>query len=184
MAVQADSKAVIGGGFNSFNNTNINYIARLNGDTSLTTNLQFMSSQLFFGMNLSGVVSNTYFFEFEKHEAIGEHPTMAKLTYDPFPDAKMEDVVRREIIGRKLVLYVKLESDDFLSATQIRPGNALDYQGHKFAVESSVINSKPNPDGATVGAIVDVVGSEFLTEIEPMKVLAKLREIWAASNPK
>src|ERR1035441_10425091 len=85
-----------------------------------------------------------YFFEFEKHEAIGEHPTMAKLTYDPFPDAKTEDVVRREIIGRKLVLYVKLESDDFLSATQIHPGKALDYQGHKFAVESSVINSKPD----------------------------------------
>lgn len=64
VVAQSDGKAVIGGSFTQFNGTNINYIARLNGDNSSTTNLQFMSSQLFFGMNLSGVVSNTYRIEY------------------------------------------------------------------------------------------------------------------------
>ena len=64
VAGQPDGKTLIGGQFTQFNGTNINYIARLNGDNSSTTNLQFMSSQLYFGMNLSGVVSNTYRLEY------------------------------------------------------------------------------------------------------------------------
>ena len=64
MVPQSDGKTLFGGQFTQFNGTNINYIARLNGDTSSTTNLQFMSPQLYFGMNLSGVVSNSYRIEY------------------------------------------------------------------------------------------------------------------------
>lgn len=74
------------------------------------------------------------------------------------------------------MLYAKLKFDDLRSAMEMRPGKALDYQGHKFAVESSEIEFISN------GAIADIVGSEFLTAIEPIKVLAKLRETLAASN--
>jgi uncharacterized delta-60 repeat protein len=63
VASQPDGKTVIGGGFNQFNGTNINYIARLNGDTSSTT-LNLLSPQIYFGMNLSGVVSNSYRIEY------------------------------------------------------------------------------------------------------------------------
>ena len=31
------------------------------------------------------------YFEFTKQMILGEHPTMAKLNYDPFPEAKMDD---------------------------------------------------------------------------------------------
>jgi uncharacterized delta-60 repeat protein len=64
VAMQSDGKTLIGGEFMRFNGTNINGIARLNGDTFPTTNLQFMASHLYFGMNLSGVVSNVYRIEY------------------------------------------------------------------------------------------------------------------------
>lgn len=63
MASQPDGKTLIGGQFTQFNSTNINYIARLNSDFSSTT-LNLLSPQIYFGMNLSGVVSNTYRIEY------------------------------------------------------------------------------------------------------------------------
>jgi hypothetical protein len=60
VASQPNGETIIGGNFPSFNGTNIKGIARLYGDTSPTTNLQFMSAKLYFGMNLNGTVSNTY----------------------------------------------------------------------------------------------------------------------------
>ena len=60
VASQPDGKTIIGGEFTKFNGTNISGIARLHGDTSPTTNLQFMASHLYFGTYLSGTVSNTY----------------------------------------------------------------------------------------------------------------------------
>jgi uncharacterized delta-60 repeat protein len=59
VASQPDGKTLIAGNFTSFNGTNINRIARLNSDTSSTT-LNLLSPQLYFGMNVSGVVRNTY----------------------------------------------------------------------------------------------------------------------------
>jgi hypothetical protein len=125
-----------------------------------------------------------YFFEFKKYEIVGDHPTWPKLTYDPFPDANMEDVVRREIIGRQLIFRAKLKVTDPGMAMNIRPGKALDYQGHRFAIEESTIDFEGRPDDASDGAIVDVVGSEFLTPIEPLENIRRLRETLAASNPK
>jgi len=125
-----------------------------------------------------------YFYEFKKYEVVGHHPTMANLNYDPFPEANMGDVVRREIIGRQSILHAKLKCDDGVQAMQIRPGYAVEYQGHKFAVESSEIDFESDSQSCTAGARIDVVASEFLTEIEPMKVLARLREMWSTSNSK
>ena len=59
LTCQPDGKTLIAGNFTSFNGTNINGIARLNSDTSATT-LNLLSPQIYFGMNLSGVVSNIY----------------------------------------------------------------------------------------------------------------------------
>jgi hypothetical protein len=125
-----------------------------------------------------------YFFEFKKCELVGHHPMWPKLTYDPFPDAGMDDVVRREIIGRELIFRAKLKIADIVKATEIRPGKALNYGPHKFAVIESTINFEPRPNNSSEGAIVDVVGSEFLTPIEPLENMRRLREMLAASNPK
>jgi hypothetical protein len=117
-----------------------------------------------------------YFFDFKKYEIMGDHPTWAKLTYDPYPDASMEDVVRTEIISRELVLTAKLKVEDVESRMGIRPGIALEYQGNKFAIKESHF-SLGSP-------IVEVEGSCFLTSCEPTEALARLREMLAASNPK
>ena len=115
-----------------------------------------------------------YFFEVKKYMVVGEHPTWPRLTYDPFPDADMEDVVRREIIGRQIIFRAKMEISDSLVAMEIRPGKALNYGEHKFAVEESTID----------GAIVDVVGSEFVSLTEPTEIIGRWRGMLAASNPK
>jgi uncharacterized delta-60 repeat protein len=62
-ASQPDGKTLIGGSFSNFNGTNIHGIARLNSDTSSTT-LNLLNAQIYFGMNLSGAVSNTYRIEY------------------------------------------------------------------------------------------------------------------------
>jgi len=115
-----------------------------------------------------------YFFDFKKNQIMGDHPTWAKLTYDPFPNASMEDVVRTEIISTELILTAKLEVKD--SAIDIHPGTSIPYQGHEFSVkESSFTFGSP---------IVEVEASYFLTPCEPAEALAKLRAMLAASNPK
>jgi hypothetical protein len=124
-----------------------------------------------------------YFFEFKKYMVVGEHPTWPRLTYDPFPNAGMEDVVRREIIGRQIIFRAKMEISDPVVAMEIRPGKALNYGEHKFAVEESTIDFEPRPNNSSNGAIVDVVGSEFLTLTEPTEIIGRWRGMLAASNP-
>jgi len=60
MTAQPDGKILIGGSFSSFNGTNINNIARLIGEGASQTSPSLLNPQLYFGMNLSGTVSNTY----------------------------------------------------------------------------------------------------------------------------
>jgi hypothetical protein len=57
---QPDGKTIIGGLFNFFNGTNINNIARLNGDGSLGASPQLLSANLYFGAYLYGTATNTY----------------------------------------------------------------------------------------------------------------------------
>ncbi len=60
VAAQQDGKVIIGGNFYRFNGTSINSIARLNGDGSTSTNLQFLEANQYFGTFLQGTISNTY----------------------------------------------------------------------------------------------------------------------------
>ncbi|HSY17192.1 MAG TPA: hypothetical protein VK815_02620 [Candidatus Acidoferrales bacterium] len=60
LLLQSDGKLLAGGGFNGINGTNINNIARLNVDNPVSTTLNLLHPQTYFGMNLSGVVSNVY----------------------------------------------------------------------------------------------------------------------------
>jgi uncharacterized delta-60 repeat protein len=60
LALQPDGGVLIGGSFAQINSTNINRIARLNGDAAPATNLQFLASSQYFGMYLQGTVSNIY----------------------------------------------------------------------------------------------------------------------------
>lgn len=64
IAVQPDGKSLIAGNFTSYNGTNINRIARLNGDAAPSTNMQFLASGQYFGMYLQGTVSNIYRIEY------------------------------------------------------------------------------------------------------------------------
>jgi len=60
IASQPDGRTLIGGFFNNFDGTNINYIARLNGDGSLGATPQLLSANLYFGAYLYGTPTNTY----------------------------------------------------------------------------------------------------------------------------
>jgi uncharacterized delta-60 repeat protein len=63
MAGQPNGDTLIAGDFTSFNGTNVNGIARLNGDGPIPTAPILLNPQLYFGMNLSGTVSNRYLIE-------------------------------------------------------------------------------------------------------------------------
>ena len=58
--VQPDGKFLIGGSFTAYDGTNVNSIARLNGDNPPSTNLQFLAANPYFGTYVQGTVSNTY----------------------------------------------------------------------------------------------------------------------------
>jgi len=117
-----------------------------------------------------------HFFEFKKRDIVSPHPTMANLTYDPYPDAEMDDVVRREIIGWELILHAKLKGN----VLDVRPDLVIEHDGHKFTVLESEweINSDLNE------SIAEIVGGEFITLDQPVDVLARLRRMLAADNPK
>jgi hypothetical protein len=112
-----------------------------------------------------------FYYEFKKSDFVNFNPTMANLNYDPFPDKDLDDIVRREILCREVVLRAKLKGEDVIS---YRPSVAVVIDGHKFAITSAEINCADETS--------DIEGSEFLGECEPLKTLARLREIYAASN--
>jgi uncharacterized delta-60 repeat protein len=60
LVVQPDGGVLVGGYFSSIDGTNINNIARLNGTSENALNVQLLGFNLYAGMFLSGVVSNTY----------------------------------------------------------------------------------------------------------------------------
>lgn len=122
-------------------------------------NIEFLSAK---------VEEHPQYYDFTKNELLGDCPGMVKLNYDPFPDKQLTDVVRREIIARKLVLQAKLKGDVF----DIRPGVAVPYEGRSFAVISSNIKFGDST--------ADIEAEVFLTPPEPMKSLAALRESLAA----
>ena len=112
------------------------------------------------------------YFEFTKNDIVGRHPTMANLGYDPYPEAKNNDIVRREIIGRELVLRAMLKGP----AGSLRLGIAFEHNGHKFALRK--VEEHLDVEGGD--STFEVEGTEPLRPIEPMKDLAKLRELLAS----
>lgn len=111
-----------------------------------------------------------HYFEFTKNDFMGDCPGMAKLDHDPFPDKKSNEVVRTEIVARKLVLHAKVKGD----VLGMRPGMAISFEGHDFAVTSSEIKIDTEGDNS----IAEVEGEVFLSHPEPMKVLAQLRRAY------
>ena len=118
-----------------------------------------------------------FFFDFKKCDFVVHATTMANTNYDPFPDNDMEDFVRREIVCTELVLTAKLNSKD---ALPIRPGMAIEYEGHHFVVKK--VSEPVRGETSEESTVIEVEGSCFLTPCEPMKVLAQLRETYARSN--
>ena len=109
------------------------------------------------------------FHEFTKADFIGDYPGMAELDYDPFPEKKPNDVVRREIIAQKLVLHAKLKGD----VLGILPGFTLNIDGYDFAVSSAKIAYNTQGNGE---ATSEVEGEHFFTPPEPLKLLMRLRK--------
>ncbi len=110
------------------------------------------------------------YFDFTKNDFMGECLGMAKLDHDPFPDKKPYEVVRTEIVARKLVLHAKVKGD----VLEMRPGMSLSFEGRDFAVTSSEIQIDTEGDDS----IAEVEGEVFLSPPEPMKVLAQLRRAY------
>jgi hypothetical protein len=115
------------------------------------------------------------FFDFKKRDFTKPFPQMADLNYDPFPDAKDDDIVRTEIIARDFVLRAKLKG----SADALNMGMALEYDGNKY--DLTEIEEKFPGNGEY---IFDVTGVAKIAGEEPMTVLARLRSAMAASNKK
>ena len=109
-----------------------------------------------------------HYFDFRKQDFTGPHPTMANLDYDPFPEKGANDVVRTEIVARKLVLHATLKGD----VLGIRHGVNISVDGHDFAVTGV----KMKIDTAVESnSTADVEGEVFLAAPDPLSVLAQLR---------
>ena len=120
-----------------------------------------------------------HYFSFTKAQIVGipgmlPHPQYPELKYDPFPNAQPEDVVRTEIIGRKIILTAQLKGP---SDSQLM-GRAIQYQGHKFAVKS-VVEHFGDPEDM----LFDVEAEAFTVLHEPPEVLKQILRMLAAENP-
>lgn len=60
LALAPNESVLVGGDFTLFNGLHVRDIVRLNGDGTTSTNLQLLTPKFYFGMNISGVISNTY----------------------------------------------------------------------------------------------------------------------------
>jgi hypothetical protein len=109
------------------------------------------------------------FHEFTKADFIGDYPGITPLDYDPFPEKKPNDVVRREIIAQKLVLRAKLKGD----VLGIRPGFSVRIDNYDFAVSVANIAINTNNDGESTS---EIEGEHFLTPPDPIKLLMQLRK--------
>lgn len=115
------------------------------------------------------------FFDFQKRHFTSQFPKMADLNYDPFPDAKDDEIVRTEIIARDFVLRAKLKG----SADALNMGMALEYDGNKYDLTEIEEEFPGNGE-----YIFNVTGVAKAAGEEPLTVLARLRSAMAASNKK
>ena len=116
------------------------------------------------------------YFDFKKCDFVTHAVSMANLNGDPFPNNGLDDFVRREPICNELVLACKIKCDQ---PFRIRPGETVDYEGHKF----TITKSKPVEGETSKESCLDEVeGSCFMNPCEPMKVLARLRKEYARAS--
>ena len=60
LLIQPDGRVLVGGGFHTVNGTNINGIARLQGDSLTPVQTQLLNLQFYAGMQLAGSISTNY----------------------------------------------------------------------------------------------------------------------------
>ena len=108
------------------------------------------------------------YFDVQKHDVLGFHPDMVDLLFDPFPDAKSDDVVHKALMGRELVIFARFKA----SPDAIHLGMAIELNGHKFAVNQVKLHYEAESDQGTF----DVEASEWMSYIEPVKLIANLRK--------
>ena len=117
--------------------------------------------------------------KFTKNDFTANWAGNPKLEHDPFPDKNPEDVVREEVIARKLILHANLSGD----VMDIRPGATITVDGYTFSVMSAKINLMPvNSEEMTS----EIEGLLWLTPPEPLKLLARLRNeeiLYQAERP-
>ncbi len=110
------------------------------------------------------------YFEVRKNDIMGFHSEMINLDFDPFPNAKNDEIVCRAFMGRELVLYAKLEAPFGV----ISLGIALKLDGHKFALDKVTCNF--NAMAEDDKAKFDIQGAEWLTYTEPLKIISEIRK--------
>ena len=133
------------------------------------------------GMSQISVISKQveeapHYFDFTKNEFMADCPGMAKLPSDPFPNKKPEDVVRSEIVARKLVLHATLKGDGVID---LHPGSCVRVDGQDFAVTQATVHINTENEQESRA---EVEAAKFLTKPEPLKVLAQLRKLMAGSE--
>ncbi len=106
------------------------------------------------------------FFKFTKQLIMNPCPGMANLTYDPFPNAKPDDVVRTEIVARKLILRAKLKGP----SGSLTTNNSVTYQGRNFA-PTEIVENFGQGDESTF----EFEGFALLTPCDIPRALSQLR---------
>jgi hypothetical protein len=106
-------------------------------------------------------------FEIQKHDIVGFHPSMVNLDYDPFPTARLDEVVDRVPMGRELILHAKLKGP----VGSISLGMLLAVGGHKFAPTRFTEHFDMKKDDSEF----DVEATEWLAYTEPFQLIAELR---------
>jgi len=113
-------------------------------------------------------------FEVQKHDLVGFHPSMVNLDYDPFPRARLDEIVARAPMGRELVLHAKLKGP----VGAIGLGMLLDVAGHKFAPTRVTEHIHMEQDECEF----DVEATKWLAYTEPLMIIAGLRRKLAAAR--
>ncbi len=114
-------------------------------------------------------------FDFKKQDIVGDLAGMPKVETDPFPDKGLDEVVRTEIIGHKLVLKATIKGN----MTGISPAALIPYDGRQFAIVHFEIQYGAQDDEHTA----EIEAECKLDRVEPLKALASLRAAFSGAPP-
>jgi hypothetical protein len=125
----------------------------------------------------SHVEEHPIYHDYTKNDFVGEWPGYPKLDFDPFPDKSSNDVVRTEIIARKLVLRAKVRGD----VLALHLSSAIPFEGRNYTVESASMNLDVHGDNHT-GQIEAFHLLTPLGAATRLKHLAALRAAYSAKT--